>query len=87
MKKPISNTRRVELLLQPYLSKKDLMEYYGRGETWVGAKLGEMHRQATAEGKKPLRGIISTKRFMEYEELNLAELVKLAKIEKEILGK
>lgn len=86
MKKQISNTRRLELLMQPYLSKKDLMEFYGRGETWVGVRLREMHKKAIAEGKKPLRGIISTKRFMEYEALNLEELVKLAKIEKEVLG-
>lgn len=81
----ISNLRRVQLLLQPYLTKQDLIEFYGKSATYVSKKIKEIHREAIEEGKKVLRGVVSTKSFMKFEEIDFQELLKLAKIEKEVL--
>lgn len=84
MTQPITNTDRVALLLQPFLTTQDLMAWYGRGKSWVGAKLRDMHEALINEGKKVLRGTISTAAFMRIEGIDLEEYVAKAKIEKEL---
>jgi len=84
MTQQLSNTNRVTLLLQPYLTTQDLMNWYGRGKSWVGAKLREMHTALIKEGKKVLRGTISTSAFMRFEGIDLEDYVAKAKIEKEL---
>lgn len=84
MESKISNKRRVEILLQPYLSLQDLMEWYGSKKTYASTRLKEMHNALIEQNKKPVRGKISAQAFMDYEGIELNHFVKLAKIEKEV---
>lgn len=82
----INNRRRAELLFQMYLTTKDIGEWFGKGQTWARLKMKELQRQAIIDGKKTLRGVISTKSFMRYEGIDRQEIIALAKNEKEIFG-
>ena len=84
MKEQITNAQRVALLLKLYLDKRDLMEWYGKGKTWVSNKLSEMQTKLVLEGKNVFKGKISTEAFMKFENVELKHFVELAKIEKEL---
>ncbi len=81
----ISNVRRLQLLMQPYMTVEGVMEWYGKSRSYAEARIHEMHNMVVERGKKPVRGKVSRAIFMEYEGVTMEQLIRLAKIEKEIL--
>ena len=82
--KTITNMQKVEMLLKDYFDYKDIMQWFGKGKSWACLRLKEYQTRAIAEDVKLFKGAISTKKFIEYEEIDFDELVSKARLEKEL---
>lgn len=80
----ITNKQKMEMLLKDYLDYKDIGVWFGKKKSWAQERLKEYKIRAIKENKKTITGYISTKAFIEYEEIDFEEIYRKAKIEQEL---
>lgn len=82
----LSSKETLEILLKPFVTTKDLAKLLDRQRGTASKKMAEMHRQAMKEGLKTQRGVVPSKRVIDYLQINISELVENAKLENLIRG-
>lgn len=80
----ISNKKRLELLLQPWIKTEQLALILGVSKTTASTRMAEIHKRIMEKGKRTLRGCASSKEVIEFFEIDMDELIKNAKIEEEL---
>ena len=76
----------LEILLQPFITTEQLARLIGKTKSTASKKMAEMHRQAMKEGKRTERGVVPSKRVIDYLQIDINELVENAKLENLIKG-
>jgi hypothetical protein len=83
----VSNTKKVEILMQPFLSRKDIMQLLGIGENKASEIVKEIYKHLAAEGKKPYTPkahLVASQTFLNFMGWKLSDFVKNAKIEQQL---
>ena len=83
----ISNTKKVELLMRPYLSRREITLILGIGDTKAGEIVKDIYKMIATQGKKPFMPkahLVSSGTFLEFMKWNLEEFIAKAKIEQEL---
>lgn len=80
----ISNQQRLKILLQPWVKTEELALVLGVAVPTASKRMREIHERIMKKGKKTLKGCASSKEVIEYLEIDMEELIKNVRIEKEL---
>ncbi len=85
--KVISNTKKVELLMQPYLSRREIALILGIGITRAGGIVKDIYKMLAEQGKSPYTPkayLVASETFLEFMQWKLEDFIEKAKIEQEL---
>lgn len=80
----MSSKETLKILLQPFVTTRDLAKLLGKAICTASKKMAEIHRRAQQEGFITQKGVAPSKRVIDFLKIDMEELIANAKIENEI---